>query len=96
MKRVEIIGNRSIEEDLFELFQQKGLARKYTKLPLVHGIGTTNPKLGDPIWPEENFLLILYCDEEEASAIREIVKELREYFPTEGIRMFEMHAEQTV
>ncbi|MCX7788636.1 MAG: hypothetical protein N2442_13180 [Spirochaetes bacterium] len=96
MKRLEIIGNRSIEEDLFELFKAKGVVKKYTKFPIVHGVGSTNPKQGDPIWPEENFLLIIYCDEEEASAIRDIVKELRGYFPTEGLRMFEMYAEQTV
>jgi len=96
MKRLEIIGNRSIEEDLFELFDKKGVVKKYTKFPFVHGVGSTTPKQGDPVWPEENFLLIIYCDEEEASIIRETVKELRAYFPTEGLRMFEMYAEQSV
>ncbi len=96
MKRLEIIANQAIEEDLFELFTSRGIGKKYTKIPIAHGAGTTTPKQGDPIWPEENFILIVYCDEEEAVKIRETVKELRGYFPTEGIRLFEMHAEQTV
>jgi hypothetical protein len=96
MKRLEIIANRSIEEDMFELFEKKNLVAKFTKIPAVRGSGVTEPKQGDHVWPEENFLLIVYCSDEEALHIKEVLMELKSYFPTEGIRLFEMHAQQTV
>jgi hypothetical protein len=96
MKRLEIIANQSIEEDLFELLRKRGLAKKYTKIPGVHGAGNSEPKQGDHIWPEENFILILYCEEGDALATAEVIRELKTYFPTEGIKLFESNAEQTV
>jgi len=96
MKRLEIIANQSIEEDLFELLRKRGLAKRYTKIPGVRGAGHADPKQGDHVWPEENFILILFCGEEDAESVREAVVELKSYFPTEGIKLFETHAEQTV
>lgn len=96
MKKLEIIANQSIEEDLFELLRNRKVGQKYTKVPVVHGAGSSNPKQGDEVWPEENFLLILYCDEEEAQAVREVLRELKSYFPDEGIKLFELDAIQTV
>ena len=96
MKRLDIVANHSIEEDLFELFKKRGVARRFTKIPVVHGTGESEPKQGDHIWPEENFMLIVYCEDEEAGTIREVLRELKSYFPQEGIKLFEQSAEQTV
>jgi len=90
MKRIEIICNRAIEEDLFNIFKQKGITKFYTKIPVVHGIGSSGPRMGDHIWPEENFMLIIYCDEKEADLIRESIEELKQYFKDEGVKMFEI------
>jgi len=90
MKRIEIIANRSIEADMFDLFKKKGIAKQYTRIPEVFGVGTSGPRMGDHIWPEENFILIVYCEEEEARAIREAVGELKSFFKDEGIKLFEM------
>lgn len=89
MKRVEIIGNRSIEEDLFEVFPKDESIIYYTKIPVVHGLGSSGPRLGDNIWPEENFMLIIYCTDMVASKIKLSVEELKKYFINEGIKMFE-------
>jgi len=89
MKRIEIIGNRSIETDLFEIFKKYNIVNYYTKVPIVHGCGTSGPRLGDIVWPEENFLLIVYCEEKEAKKIIKAIKELKEYFRDEGIKLFE-------
>ena len=89
MKRIEIIGNRSIEEDLFDLFKRKNIVKNYTKIPVVHGVGNSGPRNGDHIWPEENFLLIIYCDEKEAKLILNSVKEIKSYFKDEGLKLFE-------
>ncbi|GAB1483277.1 hypothetical protein MASR2M78_20930 [Treponema sp.] len=61
MKRVEIIANRSVEEDLMEAFLAAGIAQHYTKYPIVHGVGSSGPRMGDSIWPEENFAIIVWC-----------------------------------
>lgn len=92
MKRIEIIANRSIEEDLFEALGRVDAAAYYTKIPVVFGIGKSGPRMGNHIWPEENFILIVYCNEEEAKRIRTAISELKSFFTTEGIKIFEMEA----
>ncbi len=90
MKRLEIIVNQSIETDLFETFSRYGVARQYTKIPGAHGVGNSDPKMGDHIWPEENVVLIVYCGEKEALAIGEAIAEVKKRFPDEGLKYFEM------
>jgi len=94
MKRIEIIANRAIEEDMLEAFGKAGVATHYTKIPIVLGVGNSGPRMGDHIWPEENFMLIVYCGEEEARSIRSVVKELKEFFQSEGIKIFETEANE--
>lgn len=88
MRRVEIIINQSIEADLFETFTRLGVARHYTKIPGAHGVGNSDPKMGDHIWPEENVVLIIYCKKEEAAAINEAVQDVKKRFPNEGLKIF--------
>lgn len=88
MKRVEIIANHSIEEDLFEAFEKRNIVKAFTKIPSVHGAGNSTPKRGDHIWPEENFLLLVFCNEEEAKLISQSVAEVKEHFTNEGIKLF--------
>jgi hypothetical protein len=94
MRRLEIIANRSIEEDMFDLFKRRGIVNYYTKIPVVHGVGNSGPRMGDHVWPEENVILIIYCDEEEANAIREAIEELKLFFKDEGIKLFQMACEE--
>ncbi|MBN2655903.1 MAG: hypothetical protein JXR86_02510 [Spirochaetales bacterium] len=88
MKRVELIANHSVEEDLFESFEKRNIVKAFTKIPSVHGAGNSTPKRGDHIWPEENFLLLIFCEDEEAELIRESVAEVKEHFTDEGIKLF--------
>ncbi len=90
MKRIEIIANRSVEEDLMEGFEKAGVAQHYTKIPIVVGVGNSGPRMGDHIWPEENFMLIIYCENEEAEGIQRVVVEQKEFFRNEGIKIFEI------
>ncbi|MFP3959998.1 MAG: PG0541 family transporter-associated protein [Spirochaetaceae bacterium] len=92
MQRVEIIANRSVEEDLEDEFRRRGLSPSYTKLPEVHGAGTSGPRMGDHVWPEENFVLVIYCDDEETPGLKEAVSAVKQLFPDEGIRMFASEA----
>ncbi|MDC7232595.1 MAG: hypothetical protein PQJ58_05150 [Spirochaetales bacterium] len=90
MRRVEIIVNQSIEADLFESFSSRGVASHYTKIPGAHGVGNSDPKMGDHIWPEENVVLIIYCKKEEAALIEDAVKDVKKRFPSEGLKIFSM------
>lgn len=88
LKRIEIIANHSVEQDIMDLLESKGLATHFTKIPSVHGRGDTDPKRGDHIWPEENFILIIYGDETMATTVESVIAEVKESFPDEGIRCF--------
>lgn len=88
MKRVEIIANRSVEEDLMEAFSNAGIVKAYTRIPVVHGSGHSDPKMGDAVWPEENFIMLVYCDESEAIRIEETVAKIKLRFSREGIKVF--------
>jgi len=90
VKRIEIIANRSIEGDLHDALKAAGAALHYTKIPVVHGVGSSGPRMGDHVWPEENFILIVYCEDEEAEKIRSVVADLKAFFTQEGIKIFEM------
>lgn len=88
MKRVEIIVNQSIEADLFEAFEERGAGTHFTRIPGVMGAGRSDPKRGDHIWPEENALILIYCEDEEAEKLKRAVSAVKERFPREGLKLF--------
>ena len=90
MKRLENIANRSIQDDMFDAFKKEDIVKQYTLSPVVLGVGNSGPRMGDHIWPEENFSLIIYCDDGESEKIKHAIKELKRFFTKEGIKIFEM------
>lgn len=88
MIRIEVIANRSVQEDFFESLRAAQIDAHYTLFPEVHGAGAAGPRRGDHIWPEENFVYVSYLERETAMVIKEIVDKLRKAFPDEGIRLF--------
>ena len=89
MVRLELIANRSVEGDFFDLMSKHGLRETYyTRVPVVLGVGDSGPRQGDHVWPEENFLLLMYCEEDVADRLTEVVRELKRTFPDEGIKLF--------
>jgi GTP-sensing pleiotropic transcriptional regulator CodY len=88
MIRLEIVANHSVEENIMEAFKKEGVAKYYTKYPTIYGVGTSGPRMGDAIWPEENFALVIWCEEDEARKILKAVKEVKKIFPQEGIKVF--------
>ena len=88
MIRLEIVANHSVEENIMEAFKKEGVAKYYTKYPTIYGVGTSGPRMGDAIWPEENFALVIWCEEEEARKIMQVVKGVKKNFPEEGIKVF--------
>lgn len=88
MLRVEIIANHSVEENVLDALKNYGVGKYYTLYPRVTGIGSSGPRMGDAVWPEENFALVIYCEEEEAQNIERAVTEVKEKYPDEGIKFF--------
>lgn len=88
MKRIELIANQSVEDDIFEAFEKRNIVKAFTKIPSVQGSGNNTPKRGDHIWPEENFLLLIFCEDSEAQLIEEAIRDVKAQFENEGIRLF--------
>ena len=88
MIRVEIIANHSVEENILEALAKENVGKYYTKYPNILGVGSAGPRMGDAVWPEENFALVIWCEEEEARAIQRAVDSVKEKFPGEGIKLF--------
>ena len=88
MIRLEVIANHSVEENIIEALKNEGVGKYYTKYPSIFGVGSSGPRMGDAIWPEENFALVFWCDEKEAQGIKQAVMEVKEHYPDEGIKVF--------
>jgi hypothetical protein len=88
MLRIEIIANHSVEENILEALISEDVGKYYTKYPNILGVGSTGPRMGDSVWPEENFALIIWCEIEEARAIERAIAKVKEKFPGEGIKVF--------
>ena len=88
MIRVEIIANHSVEENILDALKYEEVGKYYTKYPTIFGVGSSGPRMGDPVWPEENFALVIWCEEEEARKIGRAVASVKNKFPDEGIKVF--------
>jgi len=88
MIRVEIIANHSVEENILESLAKENVGKHYTKYSNILGVGASGPRMGDAIWPEENFVLTIWCEEGDIPAIERAVARVKEKFPGEGIKMF--------
>ena len=60
----------------------------YSKISGVHGRGKSDPRRGDAVWPEENFIFIVYCTEDRAFEFVEAINKVKERFDSEGIKVF--------
>lgn len=88
MLRAEIICNQSVEDDLIELIEENLPHLQYTKLSAIMGVGGHSKKLGNTVWPELNFCIFAYVNQEEAEKLKNIIKLVKEQFPNEGISIF--------
>jgi hypothetical protein len=88
MIRIEIFANQSVEENVLEALSKEQAGKYYTKIPNIYGVGSSGPRMGDAVWPEENFSLVIWCEEDEANAIKRAINAVKEIFPDEGIKLF--------
>ena len=88
MIRLEIFANHSVEENILEALKYEGVGKHFTKYPNIYGVGSKGPRMGDAVWPEENFALVIWCEEEEALGIERAVAGVKKQFPDEGIKVY--------
>ena len=88
MQRVEIIANHSVEENVIEALKEHGVAKYYTLYPNVMGVGSCGPRMGDAVWPEQNFVMAVWCEAEEAQGIIAAIEDVKKKFPDEGVKVF--------
>lgn len=94
MIRIEIIANQSVYDEITSNFNQLFPNMLYTVLPLAHGKGKASYKLGNTTWPETNFVLIAYTDDEMEKKVAQLIRYVKLKFSTEGITMFVIHDKQ--
>jgi nitrogen regulatory protein PII len=90
VKRVEIICNSALVEDVLEGLDAFDEPPYYSRINNVHGTGSSGPRMGDHIWPEENVIFIFYCDDHEAEMLEDLTVHIKERFPDTGIKCFVM------
>ena len=90
MKRLELIANRSVEKEIIEALDTNIQDFYYTLLPQIHGKGKTKYRLGTATWPETNFLLISYLNDEDAVKADAAIRSVKKQFHHEGIKFFIM------
>ena len=93
MYRIEIISNKSVEEDITQALEQYIPGILYTVIPLAYGRGKSSYKLGTTTWPETNFVLTSYIEDSELQTAKAVIKGVKEKFPDEGIKLFSIATE---
>ena len=94
MCRIEIIANKSVEEDIIETLEQNIEGILYTTIPLAYGRGGDNYKMGTTTWPETNFVLVTYVEDKDLPMVKAVIKGTKEKFNREGIKLFVVKAEE--
>lgn len=93
MYRIEIISNKSVQEEIEMSLEQNVADFYYTTIPLVYGRGGENRKLGTATWPETNFALVSYIEDKDYEMVKKVVSAIKAKFPGEGIKLFAIKAE---
>ncbi|MDA3850901.1 MAG: hypothetical protein PF447_06480 [Spirochaetaceae bacterium] len=88
MKRLEIMVNSSLEVDVMEILEHIESKGYFTKLNNVHGTGSSGPRRGDHIWPEENTLFIIYEEDDICESIILGLNSIKERYPDVGLKYF--------
>ena len=93
MKRLELIANKSVQEEVIQSLEGGVPGLRYTVIPVAQGRGPDDWKLGTTTWPEQNFVLFTYQPDEVVATLLALVADLKKQFPKEGITVWTTRAE---
>jgi nitrogen regulatory protein PII len=94
MKMVFITYNVAMHDEVMELLRHHGL-ETYTRWEHVTGVGKSGgPRLDTYVWPGRNSAIAVAATDENASALLEAVREMRQSMSGVGIKAFLMPVEE--
>ena len=93
MKRLEIVANQSVQEEVTQALETGLPGVTYTLIPVAHGRGGDDWRLGNTTWPEENFVLFTYQDDAVVDRALGVLRDLKTKFPREGMKWWTVRAE---
>lgn len=76
MKRVEIIFDESVENEIMMILRQAQAAH-WTRFDNARGCGVSGAKLNNAVGPGVNSLLLVYVEDEQAARIAEALKRFK-------------------
>jgi nitrogen regulatory protein PII len=88
MKKIEMIVNRAVEEDILEELSLLELDGHYTLTSPVHGTGRSGPRKGSSVWPEENSHILLIIPDEQLTFVRSAFLAVKDRFPGMGMKCY--------
>lgn len=94
MTRCEIIANQSVQDEIVSLMEEHIPGVLYTIIPTVVGRGKNSYKMGSATWPETNFILVSYVEDENVATMKAIIKAIKKKFVGEGVKLFLVKAEE--
>ncbi len=88
MKAVLIVHNAALDVEVNELLRSAGI-ESYTRFPNALGRGRrSEPRLNSEVWPGVNCGTLVVVEDEQARAVMEHIRRMRETFGTEGVKAF--------
>ena len=90
MKRMELIGCRSVEKEIICALRDNIQGLYYTLLPQIPGGDEPDYQSETGIWTNLNFLLISFLEEKDAAKAQIIIGDIKHRFPEKGIKLFFM------
>ncbi len=94
MKRLEIVANQSVQEEVVTTLEAAVPGLTYTLIPVAHGRGGDDWRWGTAVWPEENFLLFTYQDDGVVDQLKATLVDLKAKFPREGMKWWSVRADE--
>ena len=88
IRRCEIITNQSVEDDIIEQLEANIPDFEYTIDENLYGRGKHSRKFGNSVWPEMNFVLTAYINDDYVETVEKCIGYIKEKFPHEGINLF--------
>lgn len=82
-----------MQDEIISLMEEHIPGVLYTIIPTVMGRGKNSYKMGNGTWPETNFILVSYVEDEHVKIMKAIIKAVKEKFSGEGIKLFLVKAE---
>jgi|Deesub1362B_J571_1020462.scaffolds.fasta_scaffold01728_10 nitrogen regulatory protein PII len=96
MKQITVVYNVVLESRVLECLHSCGIDA-YTKYPKAYGIGhSSEPHMGTHIWPGENRVIFSVVDDEKIPDIVQKIRELKQKYPREGLKLIVTPVEQVV